>query len=123
MQFDLEERTTLFGEKIIDFVKTIPINDITRPLVRQITRSGTSIGANYREANEASSKKDFRNKIFITKKEANETKHWLRIIIKAIPSTNKTSTVLWQEAHELTLIFGKIIRSLDKNCKIENRNS
>ena len=81
--YDLEERTALFGENIIDFVKTLPINPINSELIRQIVKSGTSIGANYMEADAAESKKDFRHKIAICKKEAKETKHWLRMIAKA----------------------------------------
>jgi len=65
MQYDLEERTTRFSEKIIDFARSIPLDDITKPLIVQLIKSGTSIGANYREANEGSSKRDFKNKIFI----------------------------------------------------------
>jgi four helix bundle protein len=115
MVFDLAERTTVFGEKIIDFVRFIPLNEITRPLINQLVRSGTSIGANYREANEASSKKDFRNKICISKKEASETKHWLRLIAKASPEKYTDAQKLLEESNEYTLIFGKIVRSLDNN--------
>jgi four helix bundle protein len=112
MQYDLEERTTKFGEKIIDFARSISLDDITKPLVVQLIKAGTSIGANYREANEGSSKKDFRNKIFICKKEANETQYWLRIIARAIPEKSEEAKILWQEAHELTLIFGKIVKKV-----------
>lgn len=73
--FDLEERTAKFGEAVIGFCKATEQNNITKPIVNQLIRSSTSIGANYMEANGASSKKDFRNKIFICKKEAQETKH------------------------------------------------
>lgn len=75
MQYDLEERTAKFGEDIIDFVQKLFKNEISRPLISQIVRSATSIGANYMEANQAASKKDFKNKIHICRKEANETKH------------------------------------------------
>lgn len=115
MKYDLEEITTQFGEKIIDFAKTVPLNEITRPLINQLVRSGTSIGANYHEANEASSKKDFRNKIFISKKEANETKHWLRMIARAVAEKQNEAKKLWEEVHEYVLIFGKIIQSVQKN--------
>ena len=83
MQYNLEERTARFGEQIIDFAKTLNKDQINLPLVKQIVRSAASIGANYCEANNASSKKDFRNKIFICKKEASETKHWLRMVARA----------------------------------------
>lgn len=110
--FDLEERTALFGEEIIKFCKSIVQDTITRPLVSQIIRSATSIGANYMEANGASSKKDFKNKIHICKKETQETKHWLRMISVASPDHAEAARKLWKEAQELTLIFGKIISTL-----------
>jgi len=108
MQYDLEERTAKFGENIIDFVKRLSENTINKPLISQIIRSATSIGANYMEANQASSKRDFRNKIHICRKESNETKHWLRMISKANQDKNEECRKLWKEAHELTLIFSKI---------------
>ena len=107
--YDLEERTALFGENIIDFVKTLPINPINSELIRQIVKSGTSIGANYMEADVAESKKDFRHKIAICKKEAKETKHWLRMIAKANQERKDKCKELWSEAQELTLIFSSII--------------
>lgn len=119
MKYNLEERTALFGESVIDFVLTLPKNDINRPLLSQIIRSATSIGANYMEANRASSKKDFRNKIRISLKEANETKHWIRMIAKANTDKKEECRKLWQEAHEITLIFSKISQTCDKK-EIQN---
>ena len=112
MNYDLEERTAKFGESIINFIKILPRNNINNPLISQLVRSATSIGANYMEANQASSKKDFRNKIHIfCRKESNETKHWLRMM--ATNNSEKKDVVkkLWQEAHESTLIFAKISKS------------
>ena len=77
-KFDLEERTSKYAESIIDFCKKIKLDTITRPIISQLVRSGTSIGANYCEADEASSMKDFVNKICIAKKETKETKGTLR---------------------------------------------
>jgi len=74
-KYDLEERTTKFGEEIIIFCKSLSVDTINRPLINQLIRSGTSVGANYMEANGGSSKKDFKNKIFICRKEIQETKH------------------------------------------------
>jgi four helix bundle protein len=110
-KYDLEERTLKFGEQIIDFAKKLPRNIITTPLISQIVRSGTSIGANYSEADEASSKKDFINKMSISKKEVKETKYWLRIIAHANPELRDDSRILWKEAQELNLIFAAIIRN------------
>jgi len=109
-QFDLEERTAKFGEAVIDFVKRIPSNDITRPLISQLVRSGTSVGANYCEADDASSKREFRQKIGYCRKESRETKHWLRMIAKASPELREAAVKLWQEAKELHLIFVAILR-------------
>ena len=111
-KFDLEDRTAKFGENIIIFCKNANADFVNRPLLSQVIRSGTSIGANYMEANGASSKKDFRNKIFICKKEAQETKHWLRMLITAMPELKPEIQKLWQESHELTLIFQKISSSV-----------
>src|SRR3989344_4832241 len=104
--FDLQERTAKFGEDIIDLCKSIKQNAISQPIINQIVRSGTSIGANYAEANGASSKKDFKNKIHIAKKECEETKHWLRMLFKCSPEHKAKIELLWKEVQELTLIFG-----------------
>lgn len=114
MNYNLENRTAEFGENIIILAKNIPQNNITKPIISQIVRSATSIGANYMEANQASSKKDFRNKISICKKEANESKHWLRMIAQAENQLKEECQNHWKEAHELVLIFGKIMSSCDK---------
>ncbi len=78
MNYDLEERTARFGENVIKFCKKIPRGPITDPLITQLTKSGTSIGANYSEADDAESRQDFNHKIGICKKESRESKHWLR---------------------------------------------
>ena len=109
-QYNLEERTAKFGKNIIAFVITIPQNTINRSLINQIVRSGTSIGANYMEADASESKKDFRHKISICRKESKETKHWLRMIVKANPEKASQSRILWNEAQELTLIFSAILK-------------
>ena len=108
--YDLEERTAQFGEAVIGFVKTLPSNTINKPLISQIVRSGTSIGANYMEADGAESKKDFKYKISLCKKEAKETKHWFRMIAKANPDRRNECQKLSGEAQELTLIFSSILR-------------
>ena len=82
-----------------------------KPLISQLVRSATSVGANYMEANQASSRKDFKNKIRISQKEANESKHWLRMIAVAMPEKKDECLKLWKESHELTLIFAKISKS------------
>ncbi len=114
MNYDLEERVAKFGENVIDFIKTLKTNTINNPLINQIIKSSTSIGANYMEANQAISKKDFKNKIHICRKESNETKYWFRMIAKANTEKSEQCRILWKEAHELTLIFAKISKSCDK---------
>jgi four helix bundle protein len=113
-KYNLEERTAKFGEEAIGFCKSINQDAITRPLINQLIRSATSVGANYMEANGAASKKDFKNKIFICKKEAQETKHWLRMVSKSNPEKAEEARKLWQECQELTMIFQKITSSLTK---------
>ncbi len=112
-RYDLEERTARFGEEIILFCRSIQVDYISNSIIKQLIRSGTSVGANYCEANGASSKKDFRNKIFICKKESQETKHWLRMTAKAVPEKSEEAKAIWREAQELTLIFQKITQTID----------
>lgn len=113
-RFDLEERTAKFGEEIVEFAKTIPLSTVNTPIINQLVRAGTSPGANYVEADGAESGKDFRHKIAICKKEAKETKYWLRIAAKTNPDKKEQARKLWQEAHELTLIFSSILRKKEK---------
>jgi four helix bundle protein len=109
-KFDLEERTAVFGETIVRFARKIPNNPVTIPLISQIVRSGTSVGANYCEADDAVSKKDFKKKFGTCRKESRETKLWLRMIAAAAPEFKTEARELWQEAKELHLIFAAIWR-------------
>lgn len=109
--YDLEERTARFGEAVIAYARKLPADHVTTPLISQIVRSATSVGANYCEADDAGTKKDFRHKIGICRREARETKHWLRMIAMAAPESKDPARDLWQEARELHLIFSKIWRS------------
>lgn len=109
-KYDLEERTASFGQDIIIFCKTVNCDTINRPIITQLIRSATSIGANYVEADGAESKKDFVHKIAICKKESKETKHWLRMIAVANSEKKEKCRKLWQEAQELSLIFSAIVK-------------
>lgn len=109
--YDLEERTAAFGESIIDFAKQIPRGPLTNRLIDQLVGAGTSVGANYCEADDAVSKKEFRLRIGTCKKEARETKFFIRMIVRAVPALREPAKPLWQEAKELHLIFAKIYRS------------
>ena len=109
--YDLEERTAKFGEVIVLFAKKIPQNPVNNRLIDQLVGAGTSVGANYCEADDGVSKKDFRNKIGTCRKEARETKCFLRIVATSEPQLKPEARVLWQEAKELHLIFSKIWQS------------
>ncbi len=109
-KYDLEERTAQFGEAAITFAKRLPNGPVASPLTSQIVRSATSMGANYAEADDAQSKKEFLQKIGYCRKEARETKHWLRMIAAAAPENRDAARELWQEAKELHLIFAAICR-------------
>lgn len=110
-KFDLEERTTCFSEAVIDFLQTIRMTAVCDPIVRQLVRSATSIGANYCEADDAGSKKEFRYRISLCQRESRETKYWLRLLAKACPDQAVAMRPLWKEADELNRIFATIHRS------------
>lgn len=114
-KYDLEERTAKFGEQVIKFAQQIPKTAVTLPLISQLVKAGTSIGANYCEADDAESRKDFIHKIGICKKEARETKYWLRMIATTALEFREEARTLWQEAKELHLIFNRISQSAKKN--------
>jgi four helix bundle protein len=109
--YDLEERTARFGESVIDFAKTIPQSAVTYRIIGQLVGAGTSVGANYVEADDAVSKKEFLKNIGTCRKEARETKHFLRMAVRAVPELKPQARILWVEAKELHLIFSKIWRS------------
>jgi four helix bundle protein len=108
--FDLEERTALFGEAVVRFSKKIPRDPTNNRLIDQLVGCGTSVGANYCEANEGVSKKDFRNTIGRCVKEAKETKHFLRMVAASEPKLAAEGRELYREARELHLIFASIFR-------------
>ena len=113
-KFDLEECTAKFGESIIVFLKSLPFTPLNSPIVSQLVRSATSIGANYCEADDAVSRKEFFNKIGTCKKEARETKHWLRMLAAASDEKRDEIRPLWQESRELHLIFTSILNRRGK---------
>lgn len=110
----LEQRTVAFSVNVVKACGRHSHDNTLRPLFDQLIRSSTSIGANYAEANNASSKADFKNKIFIAKKEAAETRYWLQVLSELLPEEDLAS--LQQEALELTLILQKIVSTM-KNGK------
>jgi four helix bundle protein len=108
--FDLEERTAQFGEAIVRFSKRIPRDPTNNRLIEQLVGCGTSIGANYCEANEGVSKKDFRNTIGRCVKEAKETRYFLRLVAASESKLANEARKLYREAKELHLIFASIFR-------------
>jgi four helix bundle protein len=111
----IQERTLEFGVKILKFVDNLPKTVGGSVLAKQVIRSGTSIGANMEEADGASSKADFANKVTIARKEARETRYWLYLIKKADLIHDqrhlKELEVIIQESHEIVLILSAIIRN------------
>jgi len=114
----LNVRTVNFSKDIIAFCKSEPITLVSRPLFDQLIRSATSIGANYAEANNAASRLDFRNKIFIAKKETAETKYWLNLLTEIV-SDKDTCLKLAQECHYLLMTFQKIINTLNQGKTVK----
>ena len=115
---EFEERLLKFSKEIIFFCKKVPENNITRPIISQLVRSATSVGANYIEANSSFSPKDFASKISICRKEAQETKYWLRLMNDCNATRKTEIDLLWKEANELSLIFNKIAFTINQNKKI-----
>jgi len=107
---DLEERAARFGEAIVRFARKVPQNPATNRLIDQLVGAGTSIGANYSEAKDAVSRKDFKNRVGTSRKESKETMFFLRMIAAAQEDLAGEARVLWREAKELNLIFGSIWR-------------
>jgi four helix bundle protein len=113
-QYDLEDRTLEYGKRIIHLCKALPKNVVNFKLIDQVVRSGTSLGANYREANETETKKDFSFRIRICRKESKETIYWLNLIIEANPDFKERIQPLLQETSELLKIFAAIIEKCKK---------
>ena len=107
--YDLEDRTLQFAKNVIDFIKIPPKTVANIEIQRQLVKSSGSVGANYIEANEALSRKDFLMRIKICRKESKETRYWLKLLDIKSQNTEKKRQILIQEATELMKIFGSII--------------
>ena len=107
----------MFGEEVIRLARSMKRDAVTSPLINQLVRSATSIGANYVEADEAGSKKEFRYRISVCRREARETQYWLRILVAADASVRDTARNIWQEARELVLILESIHRNAGVSAK------
>jgi len=100
---------TNFAKDVIGLCQIVPRNRINDPLVSQLIRSSGSVGANYREANEAISKKDFIYRLRTARKEAKESDHWFELLTEAYPSGAQDIDILRKEATELRNILSAII--------------
>ncbi len=107
--FDLEERTLKFAKAVIRLCKQFPYKVINNEIIAQLIRSSGSVGANYREVNDALSKKDFNHRIKITRKEAKESHYWLELLQEANPEQKKEISTHLTEAIELKKIFSSIV--------------
>ena|SRR3989338_5716573 len=108
-KYDLEDRTIKFSKQVIDLVNNLPKNNVNREFISQVVRSSSSIGANYREANEALGKKDFYMRVRISRKEAKETQYWLELILHNNSNLGSTINPLINESIELLKILSAII--------------
>jgi four helix bundle protein len=107
-QWDLLERTAVFGERVIRFLKQVPSSPRNDRLIDQLVGAATSVGANYCEANESVSRKDFKFTITRCVKEAKESKFFLRMIAASEPQLAEVARPLYREAHELLCIFASM---------------
>lgn len=116
--FDLEDRMEKFGVGIINFCRSLDADYVSRPIISQLVRSATSIGANYAEANNASSKRDFQNKVSLSKKESQETIHWLRMLDPCFLQHQTKINNFRNEAHEFVLILQSITNKLKLKVEV-----
>ena len=120
--YDIKDRAFLFATEIVDFCRPVlPPRDILRELARQALRSGSSIGANLEEAHAAQSGPDFRSKVAISRKEARETRYWLRLMVHAYPGLKTTAAPLLDEARQIVDILTTIKLNSEQNEKNKNR--
>ena len=116
---ELEKRTKKFALEVIRFVADLPKNKIANVLGYQLLKCGTSIGANYREANRAQSRKDFIHKIAVVEKEASETQYWLELCDALQMGDLKTRSWLLSESGELLAIFTSIGKTTKRRQKVK----
>jgi four helix bundle protein len=111
---DLLDRTLKFSKEILKLARKLPKNIVNQPLIKQLVKAGTSVGANYREACEAESSKDFIHKIRISKKEAREAKYWLKLLLETNADFEEEIISLSKEATEFVKIFSSIVSKFKK---------
>ena len=114
-KFDLEARTLEYAKRILRMTKALPKDDPNRYYCDQCLRSSSSVGANYREANDALGKKDFIHRLRISRKEAKESVYWIKLIMEHNHSMKERIAPLLQEAIELRNILSSIINKTQDN--------
>jgi four helix bundle protein len=119
---ELEERTIQFSINLIGMLKKLPKNSYNTKIISQCVRAGTSVGANYGEANGAESRKDFIHKLNLSFKEARETRYWLSILKATNPMDNELIEPIWIESDEIVRIFGKSV-STSRHNSIKKMNN
>jgi four helix bundle protein len=119
-KFDLEDRTTKFAETVINLTRQIHPTPVNQRLIPQLVAAADSVAANYCEASEAESKKDFVHKISIVKKEIKESRLWLRLLAHSNPEFRENIIPIYRESQELLLIFSKIINTSRINNLLKN---
>lgn len=112
-EFDLERRTLGFAKEIVIFCKSLTFNTVNNKLIDQIIRSGSSVGANYREANDCLGKKDFIHRLRISRKESKETIFWLELILVANPDKKEIIGNLINECTQIRNILSSIINKVE----------
>jgi len=117
-RYDLEERTLIFAKQVIEFINKLPKTLANTEISKQLVKAAGSVGANYVEANESLSKKDFVLRIKICRKEAKESRYWLKLISCNSNESEKEQRNLIQEAMELMKIFGAILEKLKVKSKV-----
>jgi four helix bundle protein len=126
-KFELEKRTKAFAISVIHFVDNLPQNRAVRVMSSQLLRSATSIGANYREANRAESRRDFVHKIAIVEKEAAESLYWIELFEEAMIGNSDQVKLLFHECNQLVAIFTRIGKttkqSLSSKSEVRNPKS
>ncbi|MDD5568388.1 MAG: four helix bundle protein [Candidatus Omnitrophica bacterium] len=110
-KYDLEDRTLLFAKACIDLCKIFIRNTINIELISQLIRSSSSVGANYREANDSTTKKDFYHRIGICRREAKESKYWLELLLHSNKNISNSIEPLIDEALQLARIFASIVKN------------
>ena len=111
-KFDLEERTTKFAKAVIRLCKDLPNTSINNRLIGQVVGASGSVGANYREANDALGKKDLAQRMKIARREAKESHHWLELLLEANGDKESEIKALLKEAKELKNILSAIVNKV-----------